>query len=347
MNTLAAPAPTRQADLPAHGARDWPRFTIGDYSLLLEDHEGLVGDQASETAFREVLKGWQQTLELAGRKPFGDESAAEMSKERLDEIASGDDAEAARTLAHAIQDFSGQLAYAAERFLKAKAWRGVERIVIGGGFKESEIGWLAMRLAEARLAERGHQVPLRPLHHDSDDGGLVGWTQMRPQDKDRRAFLAIDIGGTNVRCGIVVDDGDGEPRVESREKWRHADNEDPQDDLVEGIVGMLRKLIGHAEQNGIELAPFIGVACPGLIRADGSIERGAQNMPDDWQNASFHLPRRLAENIPEIGGEPTQVLMHNDAVVQGLSEAPHMRDVKRWGVLTIGTGLGNATYTNR
>jgi hypothetical protein len=38
--------------------------------------------------------------------------------------------------------------------------------------------------------------------------------------------------------------------------------------------------------------------------------------------------------------------MHNDAVVQGLSELPRMRAVPRWGVLTIGTGLGNASYTN-
>ena len=40
-------------------------------------------------------------------------------------------------------------------------------------------------------------------------------------------------------------------------------------------------------------------------------------------------------------------LMHNDAVVQGLSELPFMKDVKRWAVLTIGTGLGNASYTNK
>ena len=39
--------------------------------------------------------------------------------------------------------------------------------------------------------------------------------------------------------------------------------------------------------------------------------------------------------------------MHNDAVVQGLSELPFMRDVKHWAVLTIGTGLGNASFTNR
>jgi predicted NBD/HSP70 family sugar kinase len=48
-----------------------------------------------------------------------------------------------------------------------------------------------------------------------------------------------------------------------------------------------------------------------------------------------------------IGREATQVMVHNDAVVQGLSELPFMRDVKRWAVLTIGTGLGNASYVNQ
>jgi len=41
------------------------------------------------------------------------------------------------------------------------------------------------------------------------------------------------------------------------------------------------------------------------------------------------------------------VLMHNDGVAQGLSEVPAMQEFKRWGVLTIGTGLGNARFTNR
>lgn len=41
------------------------------------------------------------------------------------------------------------------------------------------------------------------------------------------------------------------------------------------------------------------------------------------------------------------VVMHNDAVVQGLSELPRMQDRERWAVLTIGTGLGNARFTNR
>ena len=39
--------------------------------------------------------------------------------------------------------------------------------------------------------------------------------------------------------------------------------------------------------------------------------------------------------------------MHNDAVVQGLSQVPFMQDVQHWAVLTIGTGLGNAHFSNR
>jgi hypothetical protein len=39
------------------------------------------------------------------------------------------------------------------------------------------------------------------------------------------------------------------------------------------------------------------------------------------------------------------VVMHNDAVVQGLSELPHLDAYKHWGVLTIGTGLGNARFS--
>ncbi len=38
--------------------------------------------------------------------------------------------------------------------------------------------------------------------------------------------------------------------------------------------------------------------------------------------------------------------LHNHAVAQGLSAAPAMRDVERWGVLTVGTGLGNARFSN-
>jgi hypothetical protein len=110
---------------------------------------------------------------------------------------------------------------------------------------------------------------------------------------------------------------------------------------------MLKDLIAETETEGLKLAPFIGIACPGVINGDGSIEKGAQNLPGNWESSKFNLPASLIEGIPQIGDHDTAVLMHNDGVAQGLSEVPFMQDVERWGVLTIGTGLGNARFTNR
>ena len=95
-------------------------------------------------------------------------------------------------------------------------------------------------------------------------------------------------------------------------------------------------------------APIIAIACPGIIKTDGSIERGGQNLPGgNWESDSFNLPAALMKAIPDIGGHATFVMMHNDAVVQGLSQIPFMDDISNWGVMTIGTGLGNAHFSNR
>jgi hypothetical protein len=92
----------------------------------------------------------------------------------------------------------------------------------------------------------------------------------------------------------------------------------------------------------------IGIGCPGIIEADGSIARGGQNLPGgNWESSRFNLPKSLVEAIPEIDGHATFVIMHNDAVVQGLSQVPFVQEVTRWGAVTIGTGLGNARYTNK
>src|ERR1700757_5161829 len=110
---------------------------------------------------------------------------------------------------------------------------------------------------------------------------------------------------------------------------------------------MLKGLINAADKKHLKLAPFIGVGCPGVIEESGSIDRGAQNLPGNWESSRFNLPLALHELIPSIGDHETSIVLHNDAVVQGLSEIPYMQDVEHWAVMTVGTGLGNASFTNR
>ena len=110
---------------------------------------------------------------------------------------------------------------------------------------------------------------------------------------------------------------------------------------------MLRESIKYGEKREWKIGPLIGVSVPGTVLEDGGLEGGILNLPGDWKAPQFNLPARLRTMVPEICGEPTQVIMHNDAVVQGLSEAPFMTDVEKWAVLTIGTGLGNAVFRNK
>lgn len=109
---------------------------------------------------------------------------------------------------------------------------------------------------------------------------------------------------------------------------------------------MLEGLIAAAKKE-MKLAPFIGIGCPGMINEDGSIKRGAQNLPGNWESSKFNLPAIFHSMVSKIGDDEASIVIHNDAVVQGLSEVPYMTDVEHWGAFTIGTGLGNARFSNR
>ncbi|MBW8853973.1 MAG: ROK family protein, partial [Bradyrhizobium sp.] len=270
------------------------------------------------------------------------------------EVLVGDDVAAAALVHGAIEEFAQELAYVTGRFLKTKAWADTERIVVGGGFRQSRVGELAIARTEVMLKAGDFEVDLVPIRFDPDDAGLIGTLHLAPSwiFEGYDSILAVDIGGTNIRCGVVETRWKKAPdlskaSVSKSELWRHADDEPTREGAVKGLVKMLKDLIADAEAEGHKLAPFIGIACPGVINADGSIEKGAQNLPGNWESSKFNLPASLVEAIPVFCDHDTAVLMHNDGVVQGLSEVPFMQDVERWGVLTIGTGLGNARFTNR
>jgi len=342
------------AGIGKHGADRLPSVDIDSYNIELRDDEGFVGDRASKGAFHAIVENWRKPLRKAGDDPFGNKSSEELSKSELDEILAGDDAEATAVVLGAVEEFAQELAHVTRRFLKTKAWKGTEAIVVGGGFRLSRIGEIAIARAGLILKADGEKVVLVPIRHHPDEAGLIGCLHLGPSwiFEAYDTILAVDIGGTNIRCGVVESRQDKAPdlskaRVWKSQLWRHADDEPTRGNAVKKLAKMLKELIKQAEDETFKLAPFIGVSCPGVINGDGSIEKGAQNLPGNWESSKFNLPAALVEAIPEIGGHDTTVLMHNDGVVQGLSEVPFMQTFKRWGVLTIGTGLGNARFTMR
>jgi predicted NBD/HSP70 family sugar kinase len=338
----------------SHGATRLPSVDVESFNIELKDDEGFLGDRASKGAFRKIFERWRKPLRKTGKDPFGDEPSENISKKTLDDMLVGDDTEAAAVVHSAIEEFAQELAYVTRRFLKTKAWAKTERIVVGGGFRDSRLGELAIARTEIILKAEDFKVDLVPIRYHPDDAGLIGALHLAPSwiFEGYDSILAVDIGGTNIRCGVVETGWKKAPdlckaSVWKSELWRHADDEPTREGAVKRLAKMLNGLIEQADAEGLKLAPFIGIACPGVIDEDGSIEKGAQNLPGNWESRKFNLPASLVEAIPEIRGHDTAILMHNDGVVQGLSEVPFMQDVDRWGVLTIGTGLGNARFTNR
>src|SRR5580700_3160585 len=337
-----------------HGATRLPSVDVDSFNIELKDDDGFLGDRASKGAFRKILDTLRKPLKKNGDDPLGNKSAEQIGKTTLDEALVGSDVGAAALVHGAIEEFAQELAYVTQRFLKIKAWADTERIVVGGGFRQSRVGELAIARTDIILKAEGFEVDLVPIRFHPDEAGLIGCLHLAPSWilEAHDSILAVDIGGTNIRCGVVETRWKkaqdlSKASVWHSELWRHADDEPTREGAVKRLVKMLKGLIEEAETEGLKLAPFIGIACPGVINEDGSIAKGAQNLPGNWESSKFNLPASLVEAIPAIGDHDTAVLMHNDGVAQGLSEVPFMQDVNHWGVLTIGTGLGNARFTNR
>ncbi len=350
MSKEAAPPPTALA----HGARHLPGVQVVSYNAELKDADGFVGDRASKKAFRHFIDEWRKPLRRIGQDPFGKEQSSKIAKKKLDDLLAKGDVEAAGLVQSAIESFAQQLASVLRRFLKLKSWKDAECIVFGGGFSGSRVGELAIGRASMLLKNEKVKKEIRVIRNDPDEAGLIGAAHLVPawMFKAHDAILAVDIGGTNIRAGVVClnlkeADDLSKANIGQFELWRHGDEKPSREEAIDGLISMLKRLIKAAKKDKLELAPFIGIGCPGRITPDGSIEAGAQNLPGNWESNGFNLPALLHEAIPEIGEHETTILMHNDAVVQGLSEAPFMHDVETWAAFTIGTGLGNALYDNR
>lgn len=349
---------TEQKTLPAvaaHGALRLPAVEIDSYNIEIKDDEGFIGDRASKGAFRDIIENWRKPLRKAGADPFGDKASEDLTKKQLDELLAKGDSEAAGIVHGAVEDFSQELALVIRRFLKLKGWKGTQRIVVGGGFRASRVGELVIGRTSVILKAEGVKIDLVAIRNDPDEAGLIGAVHLAPKwmFKAHEAILGVDIGGTNIRAGIVhlnmkKAEDLSKASVRKYELWRHSDHEGlDREGAVDNLAGMLKRLIAVAKKDDLKLAPFIGIGCPGMIEEDGSIDRGAQNLPGNWTSSRFNLPVSLHKAIPKIGDDETAILLHNDAVVQGLSEVPFMQDVEQWGAITIGTGLGNARFTNR
>jgi hypothetical protein len=343
---------TKDRNRVSHASANLPAVTVESTNLLIQDGDGFIGDRANSGAFLEMLDGVRARLRETGDDPLGKKPSADLGRSKIGRLLLKGESAASGAILTAIEEFAQTLAGVIRRYVEEPGWKKIERIAVGGGLRGSLVGELALGRCAAILRLGGLPIDLVPIDNDPDEAGLIGTAYLWEPDmlKGHSSLLAIDIGGSNIRAGILeLPSGKKGGRIEvhAMELWKHSQDEPSREETMNELVAMIRRLIKRAGKDDLDLAPLIGIGCPGMIHSDGSILQGGHNLPGDWESESFRLPDRLLHAIPEIDGEAVTVLLHNDAVAQGLSEIPSMRDVERWGVLTIGTGLGNASFVNR
>src|SRR3979411_1148715 len=185
------------------GATRLPSVDVDSYNIELKDDDGFLGDRASKGAFREILDTLRKPLKKNGDDPLGSKSAEAIGKSGLDEALVGDDIHASALVHGAIEEFAQELAYVTRRFLKSKAWADTERIVVGGGFRQSRVGELAIARTDIILKSEGFEVDLVPIRFHPDEAGLIGCLHLAPSwiFEAHDTILAGEIGGTHNPFG--------------------------------------------------------------------------------------------------------------------------------------------------
>ncbi|MBW2980174.1 ROK family protein [Candidatus Woesearchaeota archaeon] len=134
-------------------------------------------------------------------------------------------------------------------------------------------------------------------------------------------IIGVDIGGTNIRAGLVAPNGKITSKIKARTETK------------KGQKAVLRKIIDIIETFPIKKVDSIGLGVPGMIDAKNGIVKYSPNLP--LKNVNI---RKLIEKEFK-----KPVFVDNDANCFTLAEAKYGAAKNKKNVigLTLGTGVGS------
>lgn len=150
------------------------------------------------------------------------------------------------------------------------------------------------------------------------------------KDKPNTFTIGIDLGGTNLKCGVVDDNGD----VVADRFLSLPPDKSP--DVVLKLIAQQVKWL-RARVNGSVLS--IGFGVPGLVNFQKGIVYRSPNLPK-WRNVPI---KRMLEKMCKL-----PVAMDNDANFYAIGEQKFGagRGHKNMVLLTLGTGIGGGIILN-
>ncbi len=156
---------------------------------------------------------------------------------------------------------------------------------------------------------------------------------MTTRTSDRRLFLGLDLGGTNVKAGVVDNDG----KVLSSTSVVTEASQGP----IHGVQQIVKAGRNAVAAAGIELKDIIavGLATPGTMDIPAGMLLDPPNLPG-WMN--FPIRDRVGAEL----GRPT--ILQNDANAAAYGEywAGTAKNARSLLFYTLGTGLGGGVIVD-
>lgn len=147
-------------------------------------------------------------------------------------------------------------------------------------------------------------------------------------------YIGIDIGGTNMRLGLV----DGAGRVLKLERAKTASAEG-YGAIIKKLAKGVSALVSYASEEGHTLGG-VGIGVPGIVSPQEGVVRFSPNLPG-WVDAP------LRESVSVFS--PVPVFVDNDANAYAMGEATFGAGagIDSFLCLTLGTGVGGGVILNR
>lgn len=149
----------------------------------------------------------------------------------------------------------------------------------------------------------------------------------------RRCFVGIDLGGTNVKGGVVDDERRVLCKVSIRTQAEHGP-----DHVIERMAGLVDRVIAKANLTKSDIEA-VGIGSPGSMSHTHGIIIRPPNLPG-WVNVP------LRDRIKEMTGLPTTLENDANAAAWGEFWAGAGRGTRHMVMFTLGTGVGGGIITD-
>ena len=146
-------------------------------------------------------------------------------------------------------------------------------------------------------------------------------------------YIGVDVGGTNIACGVVDDNCNIIARSKIRTNENSTNGAKPTYEEVFDVIK--RAIIAACDEAGISVSDVhsIGIGCPGTCNNDSGVVEYSNNL--DFVNVPLRADMEKEFGVP--------VYLENDANAAAFGEflAGSAKGANSAVVITLGTGVGS------